>query len=62
MRQDVPLGRAALHSGQIITWEQALASPFKFVPNADALDYDGPAPGKADEDGRYAVPGQGTEI
>ncbi|MFV1964820.1 MAG: Gfo/Idh/MocA family protein [Pirellulaceae bacterium] len=58
------MGRAAVHSGQIITWEQATASDFQFVENVDDLDYDSPAPVKADEEGRYPVPvpGQWQEI
>jgi hypothetical protein len=58
------MGRAAVHSGQIITWEQAIASDFEFVANVDDLDYDSPAPVKADEEGRYPapIPGQWTEI
>jgi len=58
------MGRAAVHSGQIITWEQAMASDFEFVSNVDDLDYDSPAPVKADEEGRYPapIPGQWTEI
>ena len=58
------MGRAAVHSGQIITWDQALASDFEFVSNVDDLDYDSPAPVKADEEGRYPapIPGQWTEI
>ena len=58
------MGRAAVHSGQIITWEQAMASDFEFVSNVDELDYDSPAPVKADEEGRYPapIPGQWTEI
>lgn len=58
------MGRAAVHSGEIITWEQALASDFQFVENVDDLDYDSPAPVKADEEGRYPapIPGQWKEI
>jgi len=58
------MGRAAVHTGKIITWEEALASEFEFVPNVDDLDYDSPAPVQADEEGRYPVPipGQWTEI
>ena len=58
------MGRAAVHSGQIITWEQALASDFKFVENLDAINDDSPAPVQADENGFYPapVPGQWTEI
>ena len=58
------MGRAAVHSGQIITWEQAMASDFEFVSNVDDLDYDSPAPVQADENGCYPapVPGQWVEI
>ena len=58
------MGRAAVHSGKIITWDQALASDFKFCPNIDELDYHRPAPVQADAQGRYPVPtpGQWTEI
>lgn len=58
------MGRAAVHTGQMITWEQALASDFKFFPKVDELDYDSPPPVKADENGCYPapVPGAWTEI
>jgi predicted dehydrogenase len=50
------MGRAAVHSGQIITWDQALASDFQFCAGIDALDEDTPPPVRADPDGRYPVP------
>jgi hypothetical protein len=58
------MGRAAVHSGKVITWDEAMASDFKFVDNVDELDYDSPAPVQADENGCYPVPvpGQWTEI
>ena len=58
------MGRAAVHSGKTITWEEATASEFKFVANVDELDYDSPAPVKADENGCYPapIPGQWKEI
>jgi predicted dehydrogenase len=58
------MGRAAVHSGKIITWKEALASDFQFVANVDDLDVDSPAPVQADENGCYPcpVPGQWTEI
>ncbi len=58
------MGRAAVHCGNIITWEEALASEFKFCPNVDALTADSPAPVRADKDGRYPapIPGQWTEV
>ena len=58
------MGRAAVHTGQIVTWEQAIASKFQFCPNVDALTASSPAPVQADADGRYPapVPGAWTEI
>jgi predicted dehydrogenase len=58
------MGRAAVHSGQIITWEQAMKSDFQFCPNVDSLTEASPPPVKADARGRYPVPipGQWREI
>ena len=56
------MGRAAVHSGQIITWEEAMASDFKFVSNVDDLDYDSPAPVQADENGCYPAPAPGNWV
>jgi hypothetical protein len=58
------MGRAAIHSGQIITWEQVMASDFKFCPNVDSLTKESPAPVQADAQGRYPVPvpGAWTEV
>jgi len=58
------MGRAAVHSGKVITWEEALASKFQFCPNVAELTADSPAPVHADAQGRYPapVPGQCSEI
>jgi predicted dehydrogenase len=58
------MGRAAVHSGRIITWDEAMASKFRFCPNIAALTQDSPAPIHADPQGRYPVPipGAWTEI
>ena len=58
------MGRAAIHSGTIITWDQMLASDFKFCSNVADFTYDSPSPLQADAQGRYPVPvpGKWTEI
>jgi predicted dehydrogenase len=57
------LGRMAAESGQMITWEQALASDLELAPGLDQYTMESEAPVKADEQGRYpiAMPG-GTKV
>jgi len=54
------MGRTAVHSGKIVTWDEAMASDFKFCPNVDGLTKESPAPVQADAQGRYPVPIPGT--
>lgn len=58
------MGRAAVHMGRTITWEQALNSDFQFCPDVGALTADSPAPVQADAQGRYPapVPGKWVEV
>ncbi|MHC4402605.1 MAG: Gfo/Idh/MocA family protein [Planctomycetota bacterium] len=58
------MGRAAVHSGKILTWDEMLASDFLFCDYVDDFHYDSPAPVHDDENGRYPVPipGQWTEV
>jgi len=58
------MGRAACHTGQTVTWDQIMKSNFQFCDYLDDLDYDSPAPVKADEDGQFPVPipGQWKEV
>ncbi|MHC4230029.1 MAG: Gfo/Idh/MocA family protein [Planctomycetota bacterium] len=58
------MGRAAIHSGKIITWDEMMASDFQFCDNVADFTYDSPAPLRADAQGRYPVPvpGKWTEI
>lgn len=49
------LGRMAAESGQMITWEQAMASNVELAPGLDQFTMESAAPVKADEQGRYSV-------
>jgi predicted dehydrogenase len=50
------MGRAAVHMGQVITWEEAMASNFQFFPDIDKLTYESAPPIQSDAQGRYPVP------
>jgi predicted dehydrogenase len=50
------MGRAATHSGEIITWKEMMNSNFQFCPNIDDMDYDTEPPLAPDADGFYPVP------
>ena len=58
------MGRAACHTGQTVTWDQMMKSNFQFCDYLDDLNYDSPAPVKADKNGQFPVPvpGQWNEI
>jgi predicted dehydrogenase len=58
------MGRAAVHGGQIVTWDDVVNSNFQFCPNIDQMDYNTPPPVQPDARGRYPVPvpGAWTEI
>jgi len=59
------MGRAAIHSGKIITWDEALASNFQWVPSGiDSINENSVPPVQADAQGRYPVPipGAWTEM
>jgi hypothetical protein len=54
------LGRMASESGQMITWEQAMASDLQLAPGLDNATMDSTPPVVPDAQGRYpvAIPGQ----
>jgi predicted dehydrogenase len=58
------MGRAAVHSGKIITWDEMFNSKFQFVKNIDEMDYDTEPPVKVGPDGYYPVPipGKWSEV
>ncbi|MGA2253267.1 MAG: gfo/Idh/MocA family oxidoreductase [Thermoguttaceae bacterium] len=50
------MGRAAVHMGRTVTWNEVTKSAFAFAPQADHLKFGGPAPVKPDTQGDYPVP------
>ena len=55
------MGRAAVHTGKVVTWDEAMASNFQFCPNIDEhRPKTRPPPIQPDAQGRYPVPIPGT--
>lgn len=54
------IGRMATYSGQIITWEEAMKSELKLVP--DELTWASPAPVQPNADGSYNIPTPGKTV
>ncbi len=50
------MGRAAVHMGRAVTWDEVTKSTFAFAPQADHLKFGGPAPVQPDVQGDYPVP------
>jgi len=53
------MGRMATHTGQFVTWDQALNSNFQFVEDIDNMTFDTPAPIHEGPDGIYPAPQPG---
>jgi len=56
------MGRAAVHSGKLITWEEAFNSNFQWCANIDEMDENTAPPVLPDEHGRYPVPEPGKWV
>ncbi|MBI5691951.1 MAG: Gfo/Idh/MocA family oxidoreductase [Verrucomicrobia bacterium] len=58
------MGRAACHTGQVVTWDEILKSNFQWCDYLDTLTADSPPPIKAGPDGQFPVPipGQWKEV
>lgn len=58
------MGRAAVHMGRIVTWDEMMGSRFEFAPGSDKLTASSPAPVQADAQGRYPapIPGKWVEV
>jgi predicted dehydrogenase len=53
------MGRMAAHTGQLVTWDEAMNCPHEFAPQVDKLTMDSPAPLLADANGKYPIPQPG---
>lgn len=53
------MGRMAVHTGRVITWDEALQEELEFAPDVDKLTMDSPAPLPARPDGTYPQPQPG---
>jgi predicted dehydrogenase len=53
------MGRAAVHTGQVVTWDEMLKSDFQFVADIDHMTFDTPAPLHEGPDGVYPCPQPG---
>jgi predicted dehydrogenase len=53
------MGRQAAHTGQLVTFDEALGSEHEFAPGLAELSYGGPAPVMPGPDGRYPQPAPG---
>jgi hypothetical protein len=54
------MGRMACESGQMLNWDDALASDVVLAPGLEAMTFDSKPPVEPDANGRYpvAMPGQ----
>jgi predicted dehydrogenase len=54
------MGRAAAHTGGVVTWDQAMNSDFRFVADIDGLTFEKEAPIHEGPDGLYPAPRPGA--
>ena len=54
------MGRIATHTGQVVTWDQVMASDFQFVDHIDDITWETPAPIQEGPGGIYPAPSPGV--
>ena len=54
------MGRMAVHTGRVVTWDEALNHDHEFAPGLDKLTMDSPAPLQLGPDGKYPQPQPGA--
>jgi hypothetical protein len=55
------MGRRAVHTGRIVTWDDVLNHTHEFAPEVDRLTMTSPAPLQAGRDGKYPQPQPGIK-
>ena len=50
------MGRMSAHTGQIVTWDDALNHEHELAGEADKLTMESPAPVQANAEGKYPIP------
>jgi len=53
------MGRMAAHTGQVVTFDEALNCKHEFAPDVDKFTMDSPAPLRLNSEGKYPVPQPG---
>lgn len=56
------MGRAATHTGKMVTWDDVMQSDFQFVEDIDHMTFDTPAPISEGPDGIYPAPQPGITV
>jgi predicted dehydrogenase len=56
------MGRMAAHTGQYVTWDDAMNSDFQYVKDIDKMTFDTPAPIQRDADDIYPAPQPGRTV
>jgi predicted dehydrogenase len=58
------MGRAAVHSGRTVTWDEVMQSDFSFYDDVDAISFQSTPPVHVDAEGRYPapIPGKWNEV
>jgi predicted dehydrogenase len=56
------MGRRAVHTGHVVTWDDMLNHPHEFAPDLDKLTMDSPAPLATGPDGKYPLPQPGKTV
>lgn len=55
------MGRMGVHTGRVVTWDEALNHDHEFAPGLDKLTMDSPAPLPLGDREKYPLPQPGVD-